>query len=127
MFTVIAEDEVTVEQVEELVNNENFDTLDSSQIQAIAIALSDEEDEVKEVFEDNVDIFEGATDDYVPSGSTVTVAERRIIIAATAVVLSVPLPAPKPASPSPGGSGGAPSSGGGGSPSEGGSGKKRRK
>jgi hypothetical protein len=127
VFTVIAEDEVTVEQVEELVNNENFDTLDSSQIQAIAIALSDEEDEVKEVFEDNVDIFEGATDDYVPSGSTVTVAERRIIIAATAVVLSVPLPAPKPASPSPGGSGGAPSSGGGGSPSEGGSGKKRRK
>ena len=127
MFTIIAEDDVTVDQVEELITNDNFDTLEDSQIQAIAIALSDEDDEVKEVFEENVDIFDGATDEYVASGSTVTVAERRIIIAATAVVMAVPLPAPKPAAPSPGGPSGATPSGGGGSPSEGGSGRKRKK
>lgn len=127
MFAVIAEDEVTVEQVEELVKNDNFETLNDSQIKAIAIALSDEDDEVKEVFEENVDIFDGATDEYVPAGSTVTVSERRIIIAATSVVLSVSLPAPRPAAPSSGSTGGAAPSDGGGSLSEGGSSRKRKK
>lgn len=106
MFTVIAEDEVTVEDIQELVNNDNFESLDDSVIGVIAAALSDEDDSVKEVFEEAFDIFSGAAEDYVPSGSNVTVAERRIIIAATAVVMAVPVPAPQVSSSGSGGSGG---------------------
>lgn len=129
MFTVIAEDEVTVEEIEKLVKNENFETLNDAQISSIAAALSDESDAVKEVFEDEVNIFDGVTDEYVPSGSTVTVSERRIIIAATAIVMTVPIPSSKHAStPSSGRAGGsAPSGGGGSSSSEGESSKKRKK
>jgi len=126
VFTIIAEEEVTVEQIEKLVNDDNFDTLDDEQIGVIANALNDEADEVKEVFEAEVNIFSGASDEYVPSGSAVSVAERRIIVAATAVVMAAPMPAPKPASPSSGGTGGTAPSGGGGS-SDSGTGRKRKK
>lgn len=127
MFKIIAEEEVTVENIEELVNNDNFDTLDDDQIAIIAEALSDESDEVKEVFEEEVNIFDGATDEYVPSGSTVSVAERRIIIAATAVVMAVPMPAPKPAPPAPSPSGPSSPAGGGGSSGGGSDGESRQR
>lgn len=120
VFKVIAEEEVSLEDVEALVSNENFDTLNDDQVAAIANALSDEDDEVKEVFEAEVDIFDGATDEYVPSGSTVTVAERRIIVAATAITMAVPVAAAKPAPPAPAAP--APSAPSGSGPSGGGSG-----
>lgn len=118
MFKVIAEDEVSVEDVEALVSNDNFETLTDDQVGAIANALSDEDDEVKEVFEAEVDIFDGATDEYVPAGSTITVAERRIIVAATAITMAVPVAAAKPAPPAPAPAPSAPSGG----PAGGGSG-----
>jgi hypothetical protein len=47
--------------------------------------------EVREKFEEAVDLYSGDYDDYVPIGSTVTVAERRVIIAVTsAVVIATP-------------------------------------
>ena len=103
MFKVIAEEEVTVEDIESLVDDDNFDTLNDDQIKVIAEALSDEADEVKEVFEEEVDIFDGATEEYVPSGSNITVSERRIIVAATVVAMTVPIPVPasRPAPPAP--------------------------
>ena len=127
MFKIIAEEEVTVEDIKQLVNDDNFDTLDDDQIAIIAEALSDESDEVKEVFEEEVNIFDGATDEYVPSGSTVSVAERRIIIAATAVVMAVPMPAPKPAPPAPSPSGPSGPAGGGGSSGGGSDGESRQR
>jgi len=42
---------------------------------------------VREEFEEAVDIYSGDYDDYTPIGSTVTVAERRVIIATTSVVI----------------------------------------
>jgi len=46
---------------------------------------------VREKFEEAVDLYSGDYDDYVPIGSTVTVAERRVIIAVTsAVVIATP-------------------------------------
>ena len=48
--------------------------------------------EVREAFEAEVDIYSGDYDEYVPIGSTVTVAERRVIIAATSVVVIAPVP-----------------------------------
>lgn len=49
-------------------------------------------DEVKEEFEAQVNIFDGSHDDYVPVGSKVSVAERRTIVAATAVLTMMPAP-----------------------------------
>lgn len=54
-------------------------------------ALSDDD---KEELEAQVNIFAGGYESYVPTGSTITVAQRRTVIAVTAVtlVLSSPLP-----------------------------------
>ena len=50
-------------------------------------------DEVKAEFEAQVDIFSGEYDNYVPLGSTITVAQRRTVVAATAVFI-IMMPAP---------------------------------
>lgn len=50
-------------------------------------------DEVKAEFEAQVDIFSGEYDTYVPLGSTITVAQRRTVVAATAVFI-IMMPAP---------------------------------
>lgn len=49
----------------------------------------------KRAFEEQVNIFAGGYDNYVPAGSTVTVAQRRTIVAATIAVSSI-LPGPAP-------------------------------
>ena len=54
--------------------------------------LVDAPDEVKEQFENQTNIFDGSHDDYVPVGSTVSVAERRTIIAATTILMTLPSP-----------------------------------
>jgi hypothetical protein len=55
---------------------------------------ADATQEEKEEFEATIDIYSGAYDDYVPAGSTISVAERRTIVAATAVVFMMPAPVP---------------------------------
>ena len=42
-------------------------------------------DEVKDEFEESVNIFDGGFDDYVAEDSTITVEERRVVVAATTV------------------------------------------
>lgn len=49
----------------------------------------------KRAFEEQVNVFGGGYDNYVPAGSTVTVAQRRTIVAATVAVSSI-LPGPAP-------------------------------
>ena len=56
-------------------------------------------DEVKDEFEESVNIFEGGFDDYVAEDSTITVEERRVVVAATtvsAVAAARPAIQPKP-------------------------------
>jgi hypothetical protein len=60
----------------------------------------DASEEEKEEFESQVDIFSGDFDDYVPSGSNITVAQRRVIVGATVILFVVPLPVPAPVTPS---------------------------
>jgi hypothetical protein len=49
-------------------------------------------DEVKKEFENQTNIFDGSHDDYVPVGSKINVAERRTIIAATPILMTLPTP-----------------------------------
>lgn len=112
---MLTEEEVTVEDIEEVVQDEAFDTLTDEQVGAISVALNDQEDEVKEAFEEEVDVFAGATEEYVPAGSRVDVEDRRAIIAVQSAGVAMAAAArPKPpAPPAPtAGPGGAPTSGG---------------
>jgi hypothetical protein len=82
--------DVTVDEISQLVESDKFDELTPEQLVAVAEALNEADDSVKEVFEQNVNIFSSGLDTYVPSGSNINVGERRIIIAATAVVMAAP-------------------------------------
>jgi len=68
-------------------------------------------DETKEAFQEEVNVFSGDFEDYVASGQTITIEERRTVVAATTVVTTVavasrptagPQPGPRPTSPSSG-------------------------
>lgn len=92
VFTVVAAEEVTVDEVEELVSNENFDELPAEAKEAIAVALSDEPNEVKDTFEAEVNVFEGGFDEYVPADSKVPVKTRRVLVVATTAAFVLPSP-----------------------------------
>jgi len=69
-------------------------TVASTVLDTIPPPPADATQEQKEEFESTVDIYSGAYEDYVPAGSTISVAERRTIVAATAVVFLLPAPVP---------------------------------
>jgi hypothetical protein len=83
---IISDGEITVEVLDNLLNNENFDSLDETTLEAISVALSAAPDEVKEEFESQINVFEGGFDSYVPTGSRVDVGTRRVVIAVSATV-----------------------------------------
>jgi len=78
--------------VEQLVESIADADLTEEQADAIAVALSDAPDNVKEEFEDQVNVFGGQFDLYVPLGSVINVGQRRVVVAATATVLVMPVP-----------------------------------
>ena len=87
-------EEVTVEElanlspeaVEELVADIASSDLTDEQAAVIAEVLSSAPDEVKEAFQEAINVYGGKFDNYVPSGSNVSVAQRRRIIAVVATV-----------------------------------------
>lgn len=94
MAEIISTDvEVTVDAVQDLVNNEEFESLDEETLEVISEALSAAPDEVKEEFEAEVNVFSGDFDNYIPSGSKISVEDRRIVVAVTAT-LSASIAAP---------------------------------
>lgn len=98
VIEILTAEELTVESVTELVSNENFDDLPQEVINEIVSALNDAEDDVKEEFENNVDVFDGAFDEYVPSGSRISVAERRVVVAVAAAAAVAAAPSSSSAS-----------------------------
>ena len=85
---------VDAEQATEIFAAIDEGSLTEEQGEAIAEALVDAPDEVKEAFEEEIDVFSGKVDTYVPTGSTVSVATRRIIIGSTSLVLVFATPVP---------------------------------
>ena len=86
---------VTPEQAQQLFEQVEETQLSESMAAVIADALNDPSvsDEVKEVFEESINIFGNdgfAT--YVPTGSAVNVAVRRTIIAGTTILVALPSP-----------------------------------
>jgi hypothetical protein len=62
------------------------------QATAIAAAVQNAPDDVREEFESAINIFSGKTDNYTAVGSRVPVRTRRIIIITTALLVAVPAP-----------------------------------
>jgi len=60
--------------------------LTDEEAEAVAIALSSAPEEVKALFEEEVNVFSGQFDSYIPIDSNVSVGARRTLIAATASV-----------------------------------------
>lgn len=85
---------LTQEQATELFTVINEEELTEEEAIAILEGLKEAPLEVKEAFEASVDIFSGTFDSYVPTGSTISVAQRRAVVAATAVLFVAPLPVP---------------------------------
>lgn len=102
----VLDEEVTTEEVIELVNNDEFENLDSGALEVISDALSEAPTEVKEEFEEQVNVFSGDFDNYVPSGSTIPVEDRRVVVAVSAVTLAAAAPVSVPQASSGGATGG---------------------
>ncbi len=71
-------------QAEQVFQNLDVTELDNAEIEAIVEAVQDAPTEVREAFEESVDVFGAGFDDYVPLGSTVPVETRRTLIAVAA-------------------------------------------
>ncbi len=85
-------DNPTPEQVQEAVAEivANLETLTSTELDAIAATFSAAPPEVKREFENQVNIFGGGLDTYIPLDSTVTVGQRRALVAVGAVMVAAP-------------------------------------
>lgn len=55
----------------------------------LVAAVQDAPVEVREAFEDTVDLFSGIFDDYMMLGSTITVGQRRTVVAVTAMTVAM--------------------------------------
>lgn len=86
--------DLTDDEITTLVDVIASTDLTDEQAEQIAQALSDAPDDVKSELESTINVYSGQFDSYVPLGSTVTVAERRTVVAVTAVSFALPPPPP---------------------------------
>lgn len=60
--------------------------LNEEQVAALVAAVQTAPTEIREAFEQQVDIFKEGLDDYVPVGSNIPVGTRRTLVAAGAAI-----------------------------------------
>jgi hypothetical protein len=75
---------LTASQAEQVFASIETDQLTDTQVAEITEAVQSAPTEVREAFEEEVDVFKAGFDDYVPLGSNIPVGERRTLIAVTA-------------------------------------------
>lgn len=83
---------ITADQATEIFATVDTGELTEEQAQAIVDAVQNAPTEVKEAFEEEINVFEGGFDNYVPTDSTVSVGVRRVVVAATTVSFILPAP-----------------------------------
>lgn len=110
---------ITTEQAEEIFSAIDESELTEEQALEVIDAVQDAPEEVRETFEDTVDLFSGTFDTYQMVGQTISVGERRTIVAVNLIAATATATALSGGMPGPSGGG---SSSGGGSPSGGSSG-----
>lgn len=85
-------DTITENDVEELFAALDEAALTPAEGDALVAAVQDAPVSIRALFEDQVNIFAGATDSYIPLGSTVPVGTRRVIIITTGLLVAMPAP-----------------------------------
>lgn len=80
----------TPSELETFFSELNVDELTEEEKEELITTLSEADDSVKQVFESTVNVFNGDFDEYVPSGSTVSVGTRKVIVAASGVLFMAP-------------------------------------
>jgi len=79
-----------VQDVKEFIQQVDFESFTEEESAGIMEVLSDAPAEVKDVFEEQVNIFGNENfDSYVPTGSTIDVGQRRVLVAAGAAMTAV--------------------------------------
>jgi hypothetical protein len=107
---------VSSEEAAEIFDAIDTGELSTEQVDNLVIAVQSAPEEVRNAFEEQINVFDEKFGSYVPVGSNVNVKTRKVIIAATGVLFVAPTISVAPSAPS-GGSpsgGSAPSGGGGG-------------
>lgn len=77
---------VTQEQAAEIFNSVVVSELTEEQANLLIEAVQDAPLEVREEFQNQINIFEGTFDEYVPVDSKISVGERRVVVAVSAVL-----------------------------------------
>ena len=77
---------ITGDQAEEVFAAVEIANITEEEAAQIVAAVQNAPKEVRASFEKEINVFNGKTDNYVPLGSTVTVKERRVLIAGSALV-----------------------------------------
>jgi hypothetical protein len=77
---------ISSEEAEAIFEALDLSTLDESQVAELVAAVQDAPTEVREAFEEKVDIFKEGLDDYIPTGSNIPVGQRRALIAIGAAI-----------------------------------------
>lgn len=77
---------ISTEQAAEVFKALEVNELTAEEAEQIIEAVQDAPAEIREQFEEEINIFEGTFDEYVPVDSKITVAERRAVVAASAVL-----------------------------------------
>jgi hypothetical protein len=77
---------VTADEATEIFDAIIVDELTPEQAAEIVAAVQDAPPEVREAFEEEINVFDGTFDTYVPLGSNVSVSTRRTVTAATAAL-----------------------------------------
>ena len=81
---------ITADEATEVFDAIVLDDLTDTQLEQLVAAVQLAPPSVRASFEEEIDIFSGATDTYVPLGSTVPVKTRRALIAITTVMSVAP-------------------------------------
>ena len=80
---------ITFEQAEEIFATIDVTELDNTQLDELVDAVQDAPTQVREAFEEQINVFDDGLGDYVPLGSTVPVDTRRTLIAVAAGAATV--------------------------------------
>lgn len=83
---------VSTTQAEAIFEALDIADLSPEQTEALIEAVQDAPLEIRETFEETVDIFKSGLDTYVPVGSNIPVGTRRTLVAIGAVLTMLPPP-----------------------------------
>jgi len=82
---------ITSDQAAEIFESIDAGEISEEEASQIVAAVQNAVESVRKAFENEINVFGGKFDAYVPTGSQITVAERRVVVAAGAVLFMAPV------------------------------------